>query len=403
MNKFENLKIIRTSSSVYDLSKDYIYVGTDTNEEIINNIEATANISINDNVLSITYGDAYNVNYTLVRLNIVYDISNGYIYTFDKNYIDNISIINGSIEIVNDNLIIKYNDIELDRIPIFYIYSDDYIIKENYIYTGLSNIDLNKINKSNNLELSINYNKVILKYKDNVISEIPYYYLISNSNDVRFSTVNNKIYVKNTMMTYNQLLQYIVFNTGGQSLIFFDKNGNRITDGNLLLEEGSYITLYGNTTIKHIIEVNTEYVEYKVDANVHYTTEYGVDIIKNLSNKNTFINVRDLIETDGELSILDKEDNVLEETSNIKTGDKFVVTFPNTNKYFIYLSVKGDVTGKGNISNDDVLESYSILRGKDVEDYYRLASDINNDGKVRINDVAKLYQYVNNKIESLED
>ena len=153
---------------------------------------------------------------------------------------------------------------------------------------------------------------------------------------------------------------------------------------------------------KYDIEVNTNKVEYTTDADVYYTDQFRKDILKNLSINSTFGNVKNLIITSGTFRYVDKDENFTDESSTIKTGYKFAVVFPSGFNHYIYLSVKGDVTGKGNISDDDVLEAYSILRGKKVEDYYRFASDVTNDGQIRINDIAKLYHYVNNKIESLD-
>ena len=50
------------------------------------------------------------------------------------------------------------------------------------------------------------------------------------------------------------------------------------------------------------------------------------------------------------------------------------------------------------------LKSYEILRKRiNVETYYELASDVVEDGDIKINDVAKLCQYVEKKISSLEE
>ena len=407
MNSEKELKrfmLIRLKSSVYDFNNEFLYVGDDSDEEIINNIETSANITINNNILNINYGDDYNVNYTLVRLNIGYDISKNYIYTLDSNILEKVNIINGDKKIDNDNLVISYQEIELDRIPILTISSNKYIVTEDYIYTKFKNIDLVDINKSDGLELSIEDNKLIIKYKDTILDKIPYYYIISSSSSVITDNLDNKVYVI-TGVSSDNLISSLKLNATNENIKFniYDENKELVEDGTIT-EGYSLEVLYGDKVIEiYNIEINTEYVEYTENASVYHTGEYGKDILKNLNINNTFKNIKDLIDTNGDVVIKDKDNNVLDVNTNIKTGDKFVVTFP-TSEYFIHLSVKGDVTGKGNISNEDVLKSYEILRKRiNVETYYELASDVVEDGDIKINDVAKLCQYVEKKISSLEE
>ena len=102
------------------------------------------------------------------------------------------------------------------------------------------------------------------------------------------------------------------------------------------------------------------------------------------------------------LEIFDKNNIVIQEDDIVKTGDKLMITFPNNSVFITKISVLGDVTGTGYINDDDVVEGYKILRNlisKDSE--YREALDITKDKIIKINDVAKLYQYTKNKIDYL--
>ena len=146
----------------------------------------------------------------------------------------------------------------------------------------------------------------------------------------------------------------------------------------------------------------SEYVFYDDSASVMQTDTYGVDILKNLRINDTFLEVKKLIETDGVISIKDKDNQVLEDSHLIKTGDRMEVSFTSANSYLIYLSIRGDVTGSGSISDEDVLKSYQILRGEKVDKYVEVSSDVVSDGVIKINDVAKLHQYVKKKINSLD-
>lgn len=110
-----------------------------------------------------------------------------------------------------------------------------------------------------------------------------------------------------------------------------------------------------------------------------------------------------MIDTTGEIEITTQGGQTLPMTNTMKTGDKILVTFSDYQQHII-LSIKGDVTGKGLWNQDDVLKSYSALRQEITLDrIYFLAADLNKDGHLKINDIAKLYQYTQNKIESLED
>ena len=387
-------------SSKYDLTNDYVYVGTDNDEEIINNIETSGEISISNNILNITT-DGNSTNYTLIRVKDIFGISEGYAYISNNEDYNEIEIINGNKNIVENNIVISYNDVELDRIPIIRIESDNYIIGSDYIFAGFSDINLNKIN-SINANLDARNNTLIISYKENIIDEIPYYYLKINSPNIRYDDIKNKIYIEENM-SYTDFIDNVDTN---QDIISFNiKNNNQEIINSGTLEEGYILeVLYENNVINnYTIEFYKEYVDYTEDLDIEHTEEYGKDIIKNLNINLTFIDIRTLINTNGDISILDKNNQILEDNNKIKTGDKLVIEFPNYS-HIVHLSIKGDVTGTGNIQEEDVNSAYKILRNEiKVEIYYELAADVKEDGQVKINDIAKLYQYVKNKIESLED
>ena len=183
----------------------------------------------------------------------------------------------------------------------------------------------------------------------------------------------------------------------------YNLNKELVLDGNVT-KGYTMDVLYRNNVIDTFkIDLRTEFLDYNQDVKVEHTNEYGRDILKHLDIRKDFNTIKKLFETDGQVSRQDKDGNLLEEHIGIKTGDKVIIKFKTT-EYFIHLSVKGDVRGTGKIEEYDAFESYDILRRKkQVESHYKIAGDINEDGKLKINDVAKLYQYTKNKIESLED
>lgn len=399
-DEVKRFKLIGLKSSVYDLNNDYIYVSDAPDEEIINNIETNANVSVDENnILNISYGQ-YSKNYILVRIDTKYDIGGDYIYTLDTNFLDNFNVINGNKEIIDDNVVVSYNGIELDRLPILSITSDKYNIYKDHIYTGFKDIELKYINKTN-VELDKKDNKLVIKYKNTIIDEIPYYYITVDSEMVR--KVSRGIYIVDKLEynVFNSLIEvhgidkklsYKIYNSTMEEII--DSN---ISDG------FKFKVLYQDEVIEEWdIKIKKNYVDYLEEVDYEFTEDETIDIIKGITLGKSFIDVRTLIETNGQFNILDKKDQVLEETNGVKTGDKFVVSFDDYN-HVIHLSVKGDVTGRGNIDQEDVDRSYQYLRGNiELEYLYKLASDVTGDGEVKINDISKLYQYTKKKIESLE-
>lgn len=146
---------------------------------------------------------------------------------------------------------------------------------------------------------------------------------------------------------------------------------------------------------------SSEHVNYFNSNKVHYTDTYGVDILKGLKVNSKFSDIKKLFNTNGVINIYDGNNQILGDDDYIKTGDRFVINLTDLD-YTIYLSVKGDVNGNGSINVDDVLKSYEILKNKNYngEAYYKFAADVIDDD-LKINDVAKLYQFANKKIDSL--
>ena len=399
-DEVKRFKLIGLKSSVYNLDNDYIYVSDSPDEEVINNIETNANVSVDENnILNISYGQ-YSKNYTLVRIDTKYDIGGDYIYTLDTNILDNFNVINGNKEIIDDNVVVSYDGIELDRLPILSITSDKYNIYKDHIYAGFKDIELDSINKIN-VELDKEDNKLVISYQGLQIDEIPYYYITINSEVVR--KVSRGIYITNK-------LEYDIFTSSIEihgvddkfSYKIYNSTMEEIVDSNIS-NDFKFKVLYLDEVIEEWdIKIKKNYVDYLDKVDYEFTEDETVDIIKDISIGNSFVDVRTLIETNGQFNIFDKDDQVLEETGNVKTGDKFVVNFDEYN-HIIHLSVKGDVTGRGNIDQEDVNRSYQYLRGDiELEYLYKLASDVTGDGEVKINDISKLYQYTMKKIESLE-
>lgn len=235
--------------------------------------------------------------------------------------------------------------------------------------------------------------------------------------------INNKSITENVVEAAKDIYQIVYELNGG----FFEEFKNPYiytTDDTIVLKrpiKKGYVFIgwtgsNGENLSKDVViekgtKENLKYVaNWKVaSGNVSYVEGANVeviedkkDILRNLKINRDFSEVRKMIDTDGYISIYDKDDKVLKNDDMIKTGDKLVVEFLDYD-YFIHLSVLGDVTGNGQIDNNDVDKVYDILKNKEeVDRIYYLAGDVNGDGDIKINDVAKLHQYERKKINNLD-
>jgi hypothetical protein len=399
----KRFKLVTVESSVYDINDDYIYVGNDSNDTIINNLKVMSGASIkidDDNNLVVEYND-FTVSYKLVRYSSeTYDLFNGYIYTgLEDIDLDNINIINGNKEIKDNNLVISYNDNVLETIPIVRYSSEAYDLSKGYIYTGFEDIDLNNIIVINGNK-EIKDNNLIISYNNNELDKIPVYSLKMNNGSIRVNNEDKIIYIKEESISSSDFIDSIDFNS--------DKISIGIYDNDVLVEEFVKVGYVIKVSIdleevdSYEVLYRKNYVDYYNTDNVELNVSDNNDIIKNIAGSSTFDNLVKLVDTDGVITIKNSNNEELSDSDTVKTGDRLEVTLTDYT-HLITLSVRGDVTGRGLIDNEDVLEAYEILKNrKEVEKEYYLASDIDRDGKLKISDVTRLYRYTK-KIEGLDD
>ena len=117
----------------------------------------------------------------------------------------------------------------------------------------------------------------------------------------------------------------------------------------------------------------------------------------------TISNIIDRIDTPSIL-VYDINNNLINNyNNNIGTGTKLEFTDGET-----YVSVIGDIDGNGNSNQNDAEEAYSYLRNKktytnnQIKEAVEESVDTVKDENIKINDIAKLYQYTKGKINSLE-
>ncbi len=178
--------------------------------------------------------------------------------------------------------------------------------------------------------------------------------------------------------------------------IDFDENGNMYLGFNNINDD-NYVDFY---KIQTPTTSKEEYLTYNNQLSIN-NVNTNQDIIKNLQNNTTIDSLLDKISSNTNYQILNKNNEVEHRNSNIKTGTKINYLLNNQTKT-ILLSVTGDVTGTGTVTNDDVEEAFKILKHtKTADEIYTLAADTTKDGELKINDIAKLYQYTKNKIQNL--
>ena len=224
----KSFDIINYTSDTYDLSKDYIYVGTEEFDEskiTVSNCEKTYDeaqkeLTIKHNgktvktikIIDVKYTDytgdssyVYIVTDTLVTkelksdtnqielkyneetiatLDIVkisssdYKLTNDYVYTFIETIEPTkITVTNGTNEVSDNTLTIKHNETVITSLDIITLSSTDYQIKDKYIYVGkkTGDYDTSKIDTktTNKVTLETEENNLTIKYNDELIDEIP--------------------------------------------------------------------------------------------------------------------------------------------------------------------------------------------------------------------------------------
>ena len=167
-----NIYVYDYTSEVYDLNKDYIYTGTnDFDKSKINCINCT--IETNNNKLIIKANDEVVKEYKLVKISsTTYDLNKDYIYTGTNNFDKSkITCTNCNIEISDNNLLIKINDQILDQYTLSKISSTTYDLSKDNIYLNQNeSIDKSKITCTN-CTIEISNNKLIVKVNDEVVKE----------------------------------------------------------------------------------------------------------------------------------------------------------------------------------------------------------------------------------------
>lgn len=391
------VKVLEVKSDKYAINGryGYIFTNTDTDEEtILNNITLNDGTKeIIDNYLVIKYNDEIIHKYAIVNISsAVYDMSKENIYTAGAKFDETkVSVTNGNLSYVFDSSItLRYNNYNIKTYNLMSITSEKYKMTEEYIYVGTEKYDAEVINniKAENVAISISNKELVVKFRGTEIDRISLFAI-----DFGELPVGNNKVVLTSAIEYSELISNIT--TMGVTYKIF-AGETEITSGDIT--EGMTIKVYYNDTELDTYELTNEYLDLsKLNVDEKNT------LVKGLQLGSTVENIKELILTSGTITFYNKNNEVLSDTSKVTTGSKIVIELATTTYTYI-LSVKGDVTGTGESNVADVAKLYQYMKNKiDMEYCYVEAGNVIGDTvEIKVNDVAKLYQYIKGKIDSLE-
>ncbi|MBQ2872825.1 MAG: hypothetical protein IJE89_02375 [Bacilli bacterium] len=296
-------------------------------------------------------------------------------YSFDVNYYHD-------IQTSQNRFIQGYELYVIDMV------SDKYVIDPTlgYIYTGID-ADVNVINDNVEINygtLEISNDKIVINYDGKVIKNFNLY----NINLDNYELIDKNIIIRGGV-SYENFISNISSNNEDIEYMLFN-NDIEVTDG--FVTDKMILKVYYDDSQIDEYTISNNYVDFNNNLSVNKDK----NIVGNIIIGNTIGNILEMIDTNGSVSILDKDNNLVENTNNkLRTGDKIKVTFGE--EEFVYtISVKGDLTSDGIISMDDIykISNHIIKNDLITLDEYLEASDYDNNGKIDINDVIKMTRYI---------
>ena len=275
-----------------------------------------------------------------------------------------------------------------------YNFSSDvytYSKENNYIYTK-TNIDsttiLSNLVLPTELTGDIKNNNLIISYGDEKLLEIK----IINITSTKYTMLENIMYIESNL-SYTSLMNTITLN--GVTASIYDEEGNLINSGVVI--EGYKLKIFYNDTLLEEYTFDEEYLSID-NLNVDDVN----NIIKRVVLGTNYSELLSNITTTGNITVKDKDGNILNNNTNVKTGDVIEVKMAS-GTYSYTISVLGDLTGTGTATLGDVSLLYRYLKGKTELELYQIAAgDVINNGSIKVNDVSRIYRYYKGKITSME-
>lgn len=292
-----------------------------------------------------------------------------------------------SVILNNYNTVILNNKVNEEEMLSYYL-STSYFYNEEkkfiYVMDDSDDVIKKKINISSSFEIEGDYLKL---YSWSELLDQIFLVRLDLSN----YSVNNKTITLNKKISYLDFINGVISNGTCE---VYNSNGNKVSSGNMM--SGMTLKLYHEGILLDTYNVVVDIYEY---------TDYkNLNIKNNIVYLDNFISVSELvnlIDTNGIVRVLDKEGNVLNNNEIVKTCSKLEIEHSQSMDE-LFISVKGDVTGSGDIFIGDVSKLYQYyMKTIYMDSCYVTAGDINNDDKIDSEDISRLYQYFMGELDGL--
>jgi len=226
----------------------------------------------------------------------------------------------------------------------------------------------------------------------------------------KVATANNhKLYAKWEANSYT--LSYDVLTTT-KSVTYNSTYGDLPTPSKTgYTFKGWYLENTYNTLVTSTSKVtkNSNHMLYGkwelIKPDITKTSDYKVNngMVSNIKQKTEIKDLKLGLESHYSVKVQDK--NKKDKTSGkMATNDKVKIYLDNILVDEYTVVIKGDVTGTGESTVSDVAKLYQYLKEKiTMEDCYKEAGNVySDDNEIKINDIAKLYQFIKGKIKTLD-
>ena len=139
-------------------------------------------------------------------------------------------------------------------------------------------------------------------------------------------------------------------------------------------------------------------VEDVTEDELTINTGYGLNdedkTITNITNATTVEQVKDNIETNGTITIVDKDGEPLEDGDKVGTGSKVTITKDDEEVEYVVI-IQGDINGDGEVTTTDLQQVIDSLIGTTtIDEKYNKAIDLDGDGQITITDVSLLRKQI---------
>ena len=273
-----------------------------------------------------------------------------------------------------------------------FIYNGD----EKFIYIGNREINYSilnyiKVPSDLNKEVDVYNNMMVISNSSEVLSRIRIFNF-----SVTGLNINGKNIDLDEGLTYDNFINKINMVDGLNYRVY--KGNEVITTGNM--EDGMILKIYYDD-----LELDSYSLRLTVDDDLVDPEIIFDDSINVIENSNyiaygtgeiTVAEFRNLVDSVGGDLFIKNNGSEKKLTDKIMTGDVIELYVSNELKTRYVISVKGDVTGDGNINSDDVIKmSRHIVKGNILTgDEFILAADMNNNGRIDINDIVRFVKNI---------